>query len=188
MEWWQITLYFVALIVGWFLSYYVGPMFIQKFALRRELIASYLLPFKAWCRVLCRELTEFKERYRDKQVYQTLSKTLVIIDYRELHDILRESGQYRDVIKKDNPDAAIYLKGLEYLVDNLWHGLQDEFRVNFDQSEHDIWMAAIIDYAEKRELVCVIKDKSGEILDYLSKKEKEFENLTSYLTEQIPKW
>ena len=188
MEWWEILLYFVALIVGWFLSHHYGPLVTQKFALRKELIANYLIPFKAWCRVAYKELMEFEERYTDQQVYQTLSKTIIIIDYRELHDVLRDSGQYRDIIKKGNPDAAIYLKELECLVDNLWHSLQDEFRVNFDQSEHDMWMAAIISYPEKGKLVDAIADGSSEILDYLSRKEKEFENLTKYLTEEIPKW
>lgn len=188
MESWEIALYFVALIVGGFLSYYIGPLVTQKFLLRRELLANYLIPFKTWCRVLYRELTEFKERYTNQQIYQTLSKTLIIIDYRELHDVLRNSGQYRDIIKKDNPDVAVYLKELEHLVDNLWHSLQDEFRVNFDQSEHDVWMAAIIDYADKENLVNAIERRSHEIVDYLSKKEKEFKNLTDYLTEQIPKW
>ncbi len=187
MEWWKIVLYIVALVVGWFLSYCVRPWVIEKLASRRELLSDYLIPFKTWCRALHRELAEFKERYTGRQVYRTLSKTLIIIDYRELHDVLREAGQYRDKIEKDNPDAAIHLKGLECLVDNLWHSLQDDFSVNFDQCEHDMWMAAIINYPEKEKLVDAIKRRSGKILHYL-KKQKEFENLTSYLAKQILKW
>jgi len=187
MQWWQILLYFVVLALGWFLSYFVRPWVIEKLALRRELLTDYLIPFKTWCRSLHRELTEFKERYTDQQVYQTLSKTLIIIDYRELHDVLREAGQYRGKIEKDNADAATYLKGLECLVDNLWHSLQDDFSVNFDQCKHDVWMAAIINYSEKGNLVDAIIRGSPEILDYL-KKHKEFESLANYLTDQVPKW
>ena len=187
MEWWKIVLYVVALVVGWFLSYFIGPWVTERLALRRELLIDYLIPFKNWCRTLHRELREFQDRYTDKKVYKTLSKTLIIIDYRELHDVLRDAGQYGGKLEKDNPNAATYLKGFECLVDNLWHSLQDDFTINFDQSEHDMWMAAIINCSNKGDLVKAIEGKSDELLDYLSNKEK-FNNLTNYLTKQIPKW
>ncbi len=187
MEWWQYIPYLIALVVGWVMRHYLGPWIKQSLALKKELLANYLVPFKTYCHALYKEITEFKERYTDKKVYDTLSKTLIIIDYRELHNVLREAGKYRGKIERENPKVAQYLKVLENLVDNLWHSLQDDFSVNFDQSEHDAWIGAIIEYCEKEKLVKEIKKKSGEIINCLKEKDK-FEKLTNYLLEQIPKW
>lgn len=188
MEWWQIVLYVVALAGGWFMSYFVRPWVQEKLALRRELVANYLLPFHIWCRAVYKEIVEFRQRYTDAQVFQTLSKTLVIIDYRELHDVLRETGKYIGKIEREEPQAATYLRKLENLVDNVWHGLQDDFCVNFDQSEHDTWMAAIIQYPGKDKLVKAISNSTQPILDYFERKEEkqEFECLRSYLLKQFP--
>lgn len=186
MEWWQIFLYFVALAGGWFMSYFVRPWVQEKLALRTALIADYLVPFKIWCRALYKQLVEFKATYTSQRVYQRLSRTLIIIDYRELHDVLRETGKYIGKIQNEKPQIASYLMELVYLVDNLWHGLQDEFSVNFDQSEHDAWIAAIIQYPEKEKFVEATKTRSQRILNYF-KREPEFSNLTSYLLKQIPK-
>ena len=186
MEWWQYTLYGIALVVGWLMAYYFHPWVIQRLALKKELLTTYLVPFKTWCHALYKELTEFKERYTDEKVYSTLSKTLIIIDYRELHEVLREEGKYRGKIEGENQEVAKYLKELENLVDNLWHGLQDDFSVNFDQSEHDTWIGAIIEYPEKEKLVEAIKGKSEAILNHFKK--EEFEKVTNYLLQQIPKW
>lgn len=195
MEWWQYILYGIFLVVGWLMAYYFQPRIIQRLALKKELLATYLVPFKTWCHALYKELTEFKERYTDEKVYDTLSKTLIIIDYRELHDVLREEGKYRGKIERENPKVAMYLKGLENLVDNLWHSLQDDFFVNFDQSEYDAWIGAIIEYHEKEKLVEAIKRKSKELLDYLKKeevfelkREEVFKKVTNYLQQQIPEW
>jgi len=168
------------------MAYYFHPWVIQKLALRKELLIDFLVPFQIWCRALYKELTEFKERYKDKQVYKNLSKTLIIIDYRELHNVLREAGKYIGKIERENCKAANYLKRLADLVDNLWHGLQDDFSVNFDQSKHDAWMAAIIKCTKKEELVEVIGGGSDEILDCF-KDEEEFGNLKEYLVERFPK-
>lgn len=185
MEWWHIFLYFVALGLGWVMSYVVRPWVQEKLALRRELVANYLLPFHIWCRAVYKEIVEFRERYTDAQVFQTLSKTLIIIDYRELHDVLRETGKYIGKIENEKPQIATYLRKLENLVDNLWHGLHDDFSVNFDQSEHDAWMAAIIQYPKKQEFVQAISTRSRPILTYF-KRNQEFNNLTTYLLKQIP--
>lgn len=188
MEWWHIFLYFVALGLGWFMSYVVRPWVQEKLALRRELVANYLLPFHIWCRAVYKEIVEFRERYTDAQVFKTLSKTLIIIDYRELHDVLRETGKYIGKIENEKPQVATYLRKLENLVDNVWHGLQDDFRVNFDQSEHDTWMAAIIRHSDKDKLVDAISKSSQPILDYFKRAEEkqEFECLKSYLLKQFP--
>lgn len=164
MEWWQYVLYGVALISGWLMAYYFHPWISHKLALTRELAITYLVPFKKWCSILYKEITEFKERYvRDKygDAYNQLSRTLIIIDYRELHDVLREAGRYLGKIEKEEPKVAKYLSGLADLVDNLWHGLQDDFSVNFDQSDHDEWIKAIIEYPEKEELVKGIIEKKA---------------------------
>lgn len=186
MEWWQILLYFVVLALGWLMSYFVRPWVQEKLAIRTALIADYLIPFKIWCRALYKQLVEFKATYTSQQVYPRLSRTLIIIDYRELHDVLRETGKYIGKIQNEKPQIASYLMELVYLVDNLWHGLQDDFSVNFDQSEHDTWIAAIIEYPEKERLVQAISTRSNPILKYF-KREKKFKNLTNYLLKQIPK-
>ena len=184
MEWWHIFLYFVALGLGWFMSYVVHPWVQEKLALRRELVANYLLPFHIWCRTVYKQLVEFQATYTSKRVYQRLSRTLIIIDYRELHDVLRETGKYIGKIQNEEPQIASYLMGLVYLVDNLWHGLQDDFSVNFDQSEHDTWMAAIIRRSDKDKIVKAISTRSRPILTYF-KRNQEFNNLTTYLLKQI---
>ena len=186
MEWWQILLYFVVLALGWFMSYFVRPWVQEKLAIRTELITDYLIPFKIWCRTLYKQLVEFNATYSNQRVYSSLSRTLILIDYRELHDVLRETGKYIGKIQNEKPQIASYLMRLVYLVDNLWHGLQDDFSVNFDQSVHDIWMAAIIEYPAKDELVQAISTRSNPILKHF-KREQEFENLISYLLKQCPK-
>lgn len=186
MEWWEYVLYFVALGSGWIMAYYFHPKITQRLTLRKELAADYLVDFKKWSHVLYRELVEFKNRYPDLQVYNTLSRILIIIDYRELHDVLREQGKYLGKIEKENSGVAEYLRKLEDLVDNLWHSSQDEFSVNFDQAEHDEWMKAIIKYRKKEKLVEFIKDNSGEILNHF--KAEEFEKAKNYVLDQIPKW
>jgi len=187
MQWWQYILYGIALFAGWLMAYYFHPWVIQKLALKKEILDTFLIPFKKWSFTLFKEITEFKERYKDKKVYDTLSKTLIIIDYRELHDVLREEGKYIGKIEKENPGVARYLKELENLVDNLWHGLQDDFSVNFDQSEHDAWIRAIVEYPDKEKLVDAIKKKTDGILDHFEKK-KEFEQVREYLLKQFPEW
>lgn len=193
MEWWQYVLYGVALISGWLMAYYFHPWISHKLALTRELAITYLVPFKKWCSILYKEITEFKERYvRDKygDAYNQLSRTLIILDYRELHDVLREAGRYLGKIEKEEPKVAKYLSGLADLVDNLWHGLQDDFSVNFDQSDHDEWIKAIIEYPEKEELVKGIIEKKKQLNQALLKyfqREEEFEEATKYLLKQVPK-
>jgi len=193
MEWWQYILYGVALISGWLMAYYFHPWISHKLALKRELAVTYLVPFKKWCSVLYREITEFKERYlRDnyEDTYDQLSRTLIIVDYRELHDVLREAGTYLGKIEKEKPKVARYLSGLADLVDNLWHDLQDDFPVNFDQLGHDEWIKAIIEYPEKKEFVKGIIEKKKHLNQALLKyfqKEKEFEEVTKYLLKQVPK-
>ena len=187
MEWWQYVIYIVLLVVGWVMAHLLDPWLRQKLALQKELSVTYLIPFKKWCHTLYKELIEFKERYIDEKVFDTLSKTLIIIDYRELHDVLREQGKYMIKVEKENPEVAAYLKNLENLVDNLWHSLQDIFLVNFDQSQHDEWIKAIIEYKDKEKLCEYIKKNSKEILEHF-KKEQEFEQVKNYLQRQIPKW
>jgi hypothetical protein len=174
------------LVVGWLMAYYFHPWVIQRLVLKKELLVTYLVPFKKWCHTLYKEIMEFKERYTDEKVYDTLSKTLIIIDYRELHDVLREEGKYIGKIEEDNAEVANYLKELENLVDNLWHSLQDDFSVNFEQSEHDTWIEAIIQYHEKEKLVEAIKRRSERVLDHIKK--EEFKKVVNYLLQQIPKW
>jgi hypothetical protein len=157
-----------------------------KISTTKEVSVTYLIPFKRWCHTLYKELIEFKERYTDEEVFDRLSKTLIIIDYRELHDVLREQGKYMGKVKEENSKVAEYLKKLENLVDNLWHSLQDIFSVNFDHSQHDEWIKAIIEYKGKRELCEYIKEHSKEILEHYKK--EEFKQVTDYLQGQIPKW
>ena len=187
MEWWQYILNGIVFVAGWLAANYLQPLMKQQLALKKELLNAYLMPFKTWCHALYRELTEFKERYTCLNVYDRLSKTLIIIDYRELHDVLREAGKYRGKIELENREVANSLRELEHLVDNIWHSLQDDFSVNFDQTEHDKWIEAIIQYPEKQQFVEAIKEKSKGIVAYF-KKEQEFEKVTSYLRQQIPKW
>lgn len=192
MEWWQYVLYGVALISGWLMAYYFHPWISHKLALKRELAVTYLVPFKKWCSVLYKEITEFKERYtRDdyEGTYNQLSRTLIIIDYRELHDVLREAGRYLGKIEKEKPEVAKYLNNLADLVDNLWHGLQDDFPTNFDLLGHDEWIKAIIQYPEKEEFVKGITEKRKDLNQALLKyfqKEKDFNEVRKYLLKQVP--
>jgi len=188
MKWWQYMLYAISIIVGWVAAHYLSPRIKESLALKKELLATYLVPFKTWCHTLYKEITEFKERYGATNVYDNLSNTLIIIDYRELHDVLRESGKYRCKIETEDPAVAEYLRKLEDLVDDLWHSLQDRFSANFDQTEHDKWMEAIINYAQKEQFVDYIKTNSKKIHDYLNSNKEVFEKVTSYLRQQIPKW
>ncbi|MBE9593197.1 MAG: hypothetical protein IMF19_06925, partial [Proteobacteria bacterium] len=110
---WQYPFYAIAVIfIGWVITYYFYPKFSHKLALRRTLATTYLIPFMEWCHSLYKEITEFKQRYIDEND-EKLSKTLVIIDHRELHDVLREQGKYIGIIEKENPMVANYLRNLE---------------------------------------------------------------------------
>lgn len=187
MEWCQYVLYIVLPVVGWVMAHLLSPWLRTKLELKKEVSVNYLIPFKKWCHALYKELIEFKERYIDEKVHDKLSKTLIIIDYRELHDVLREQGKYMSKVEKENHEVAAYLKKLEDLVDNLWHSLQDIFLVNFDQSQHDEWIKAIIEYEDKYELCEYIKKNSKKILEHFEDK-KGFERVKNYLQRQIPKW
>ena len=183
---WQYPVYAIFVIgMGWVITYYFYPKFSHKLALRRTLATTYLIPFMEWCHSLYKEITEFKQRYIDEND-EKLSKTLVIIDHRELHNVLREQGKYIGRIEKENPMVANYLRNLENLVDNLWHSLQDDFHINFDQREHDVWIKAIIDYEDKEKLVKAIKEKRKELLEHF--KLDEFNGVKNYLLNQIPEW
>lgn len=192
---WQYPLYIIVIIVvGWLITYYLYPKFSHKLTLRRELDTAYLVDFKKWCRVLYKNLIEFKERYvRDEYegTYNQFSKTLIIIDYRELHDVLREAGRYlgKIEIEKEKREVARYLRELANSIDNLWHDLQDNFSVNFDQSDHDEWIKAIIEYPKKEEFVKEIIEKKKHLNQTLLKKlgkEKEFKEVKEYLLDQFP--
>lgn len=187
MEWWQYVLSIAVLAPGWVVAYLLYPWLRQRLELQKEVYVSYLIPFNKWCHTLYKELIEFKERYIDEKSFDTLSKTLITMDYRELHDVLREQGKYMSKVEKENPIAATYLKKLENLVDNLWHSSQDIFSVNFDQSQHDEWIKAIIEYEDKEKLCEYIQKNSKEILEHF-KKEQEFKQVINYLQRQIPKW
>ncbi len=187
MELWQYVSYGAAILVGWVVANYLQPLVAQHVALRRDLLINYLVPYKRWCRTLYKELTEFEARYKDKEVYDSLSNTLIIIDYRELHDVIRDAGNYRGKVRAGDSTVADYLEQLEHHVDNLWHGLQDEFQVNFDQLDHDAWLGAIIEYPDKDKIVGVIREKSGGIIEHFQK-EQEFRRVTKYLEKQTPKW
>lgn len=175
----------IVIVVGWIITYLLYPRFSHILALRRGLATTYLIPFMEWCHILYKEITEFKQRYIDEND-EMLSKTLVIIDHRELHNVLREQGKYIGKIEKENHMVANYLRNLEKLVDNLWHSLQDDFRINFDQREYEVWIKAIIEYEDKEILVKAIKEKRKEILEHF--KRDEFNEVKNYLLNQIPKW
>lgn len=175
----------IVIVVGWIITYLLYPRFSHILALRRGLATTYLIPFMEWCHILYKEITEFKQRYIDEND-EMLSKTLVIIDHRELHNVLREQGKYIGKIEKENHMVANYLRNLEKLVDNLWHSLQDDFRINFDQREYEVWIKAIIEYEDKENLVVAIKEKRKEILEHF--KLDEFNEVKNYLLNQIPKW
>ncbi|RCV63632.1 hypothetical protein C5S53_12895 [Methanophagales archaeon] len=189
-EFWWVWIMLSSLIT-WIFGYFIGPWFASRTTLRRELAATYLVPFTEWCCILYKEITEFKERYasvRDN-CYNQLSRTLIIMDYRELHDVLKDTGRYVGKIKKEEPEVAEYLSKLAGSVDLLWHGLQDDFSENFDQSNHDEWIKAIIDYPEKEEFVKGIietkKQLNQALLGYFQS-EKKFEAATKYLLRHVP--
>jgi hypothetical protein len=106
------------------------------------------------------------------------------IDFREIHDVFREQGKYISKIEKENQVVAEYLKKLEDLIDKVWHGLQDEYQVNFDQTRHDKWMDAIIKFRNKDKLCGYIRENSKEILNHFAK--KGYGKVIEYLQKQIP--
>jgi len=155
----------ISVIIAAVLTVCLGPWLREHFELRR----IYLAPFRKWCSELYGELSEFKDRYicrsnaDTRAVHDSLGRTLVIIDYRELHDRLREAPIYMGKIRKEEAGVAKYLQELMELVDRLWHsnqliGLQDGFETNFDQSEHDVWYDAILKFPRKDAIVCEIRD------------------------------
>ncbi|MCL0041273.1 hypothetical protein M1N08_00790 [Dehalococcoidia bacterium] len=160
LPWWVSLLTGLGAIVVALLT----PWIQERLVLRKELAASYLMPFVKWCSTLHEELSEFKDRYiketndSTRMAHDSLSHTLIIMDYRELHDRLREAPIYMGKIRKEKPEVARYLQELMELVDRLWHGLHDEFRANFDQSEHDVWYEAIVTFPRKQEFFHSIKD------------------------------
>lgn len=187
-EWWWVWI-IISSIVTWIFGYFIGPWFASRTTLRRELAATYLVPFTEWCCILYKEITEFKERYVRDNCYNQLSRTLIIMDYRELHDVLKDAGRYLGKIKKEEPEVAEYLSNLADSVDLLWHGLQDDFSENFDQSNRDEWIKAIIDYPEKEEFVKGIIEKNKQLNQALLRYfqcEKEFEEATKYLLRHVP--
>ena len=188
-EFWWVWIILSSLFT-WIFGYFVGPWFASRTTLRRELATTYLVPFTEWCCILYKEITEFKERYASRDnCYNQLSRTLIIIDYRELHDVLKDTGRYVGKIKKEEPEVAEYLSKLADSVDLLWHGLQDDFSENFDQSNRDEWIKAIIDYPEKEEFVKGIIEKNKQLNQALLRYfqcEKEFEEATKYLLRHVP--
>lgn len=211
LPWWVTLLTGLGAIVVTLLT----PWIQERLVLRRELAATYLMPFVKWCSTLHEELCEFKDRYiRDKygdtlSIHDSLSRTLIIMDYRELHDRLRDAPIYMVKIRKEDAEVAKYLQELMELVDRLWHGLQDKLRVNFDQSEHDVWYDAIVRFPRKETVVREIKksdafpelwDKFIEKFEIIELKEKlqfwkrqkktvekeKIDEVLHYLQKQIP--
>lgn len=194
--WWASLLTGVGGIIVALIGAFLTPWMQERLALRRELAATYWVPFVKWTRSLYEELTEFRERYikanynETRRVYDSLPRTLIIMDYRELHDRLREAPIYIGKIVREKPEIAKYLQGLMGLVDELWHGLQDKFGMNFDQSEHDVWIDAIIEFTQKEQMVNTIRD--GDINKKLWQKFREekgqkIQRLTMYLLDFTPK-
>lgn len=174
----------------------LAPWMQERLALKRELAATYLAPFVQWCSRLYEELSEFKKRYikadynETREIYESLSLTLIIMDYRELHDALREAPKYIGKIAQENTEISEYLQELIGPVDELWHGLQDKFGVNFDQSEHDVWIDAIIKFPEKKQIVNTIKDSdlNKEVWEkFRENEDRKIRRLTTYLQSYIPK-
>lgn len=194
--WWASLLTGLGGVIVALIGAFLTPWMQGRLVFRRELAATYWVPFVKWTRALYEELTEFEERYikadynKARQVYDSLSRTLIIMDYRELHDRLREAPNYMGKIARENPEIAKYLHDLMGLVDDLWHGLQDEFRVNFDQSEHDVWVDAIIRFPRKELMVSTIRD--SDLSKKLWKKFREekgqnIQGLRTYLLDFAPK-
>lgn len=186
-EWWWVWI-IISSIVTWIFGYFIGPWFASRTTLRRELAATYLVPFRKWCADLYGELYEFKERYTKSS---NLTPILIIIDYRELHDRLRDAPKWTGKIEKEkeNEGVAKYLRELTELIDKNWHELQDKHNVNFETSEYnDDWIREIISCSKnKRDQI------SNEIEQYIEQKLKqklmdEYLNETlRYLKKQIPK-
>lgn len=194
--WWVSLLTGIGGIIVALIGAFLTPWMQERLAFRRELAATYWVPFVKWTTTLCEELTEFKERYikadynETRRVYDSLPHTLIIMDYRELHDRLREAPMYMGKIAREKPEIAKYLQGLTGLVDELWHGLQDKLGVNFDQSEHDVWIDAIIKFPEKEEIVNTIRDSDiNKKLwqKFREKEERKIQGLRIYLLDLPPK-
>jgi hypothetical protein len=180
----------LVIIGGWVVVYYISPWIQKRLGLKREVAARFIIPFKAWCPEIYKELREFKERYTDISVFDELSKTIVIVDFRELHDKIKDFGRFRYKIETDKGTKEVvqFLLGVEDRVDEVWHGLQDEFRVFFDQESHDEWLGAIVAYKEKGKLVKAIKGKSHRLITFFQKEKDGYQLTIKYLKKQMPRW
>lgn len=117
----------LGIIIGVIATIYIAPKVSEEFKLRE----IYLAPFRKWCSETYGELKEFYKRYLE-QAHKGVPKDhlLLILDYRELHEVLREAPRYIGKIEKDkkhNGEVAKKFWALMSNVDISWHRLGAEF-------------------------------------------------------------
>lgn len=199
MEWWHYLIIYVAtIVISGLLGYWLGPYFTERFALKRELAAEYLRPFKDWCSRLYGELSEFRHRYSG--YFQVGSDVLLIIDYRELHEELRYTPRWVGKIEKVkgarykangvDRNVADDLRELADLVDRFWHQLQERYGVNFETSYQPLdWLNQIIQTPEDKrrqisqEIQTHVREK---LIPWISTPNDRFERVLNCLRNQIP--
>lgn len=125
---------------------------------------------------------------------------LIIADYRELHERLRDAPRWRSKIEKEDETVADYLRELTNLIDKEWHALQHKHDFNFQtDSSKGNWLEQII-RTEKKEREKISKEIKGKgikdlksmlksIRESKDKKEKRevFEVIKEYLQSKVPR-
>ena len=121
----NVVIGFGALILGGVGTYWIGPRVAEKFKLRQ----IYLAPYRKWCSETYGELEEFYKRYLEgKHSVKPGDYLILILDYRELHEVLRDAPRYIGKIKKDKKQLIDKFWNLLHNVDESWHRLGQDFR------------------------------------------------------------
>lgn len=126
----------LGIIIGVIATIYIAPKVSEEFKLRE----IYLAPFRKWCSEIYGELEEFWKRYLEQKKEEVpKDHPLLILDYRELHEVLREAPRYIGKIEKEieeqsekgkyNKDGlAKKFWALMNNVDISWHRLGVKFK------------------------------------------------------------
>ena len=181
-------------LIGTLIMVSLGPKVSEGFKLRE----IYLAPFREWCGYTWGELWEFYDRYsEDPPEHEGERKwkeqcpqdsLLLIIDFRELHEVLKDAPKWFVKIKEEEKEVFENFSKLMNAVDRIWHSLQDE---NPELAyEGKKFVEHIFDktasQAERRNIANKIWDKFRDSRNNMVSC-KNFKHITDYLKKKIPK-
>lgn len=103
----------------------IAAIFTTWISWRLELRRIYLAPFRKWCAESYGELYEFKSRYlEENRDLSEIPDVLIILDYRDLHEVLRYAPRWIGKVRKEDEDVANEFIELVKEVDKRWHSLE----------------------------------------------------------------